>query len=97
MHRDDDQVGLVGVVPFGGHRGQDSPPDREGVGLRAAAGENHLLWAGTDQRGDLLAGQVQRGPGGGAERVLARRVTERLPQCGQQGLQDSGVNGVVAL
>jgi hypothetical protein len=40
---------------------------------------------------------VQRGPGGGAERVLARRVTERLPQCGQQGLQDSGVNGVVAL
>lgn len=61
--------------------------------LRAAAGENHLLRAGTDQRGNLLADQVQIDPGRGAERVVARRVAETLPQSRQQCLEDSGSTG----
>lgn len=54
--------------------------DGQRVGLGAAAGEDHLVRAGADQRGDLAAGVGQGSPGMLTVGVAAEGLPNRSPR-----------------
>ena len=63
------------------------------VGFGAAAGEEDLLWAGAEERGDLFASRFDRGASLLAERVNGRSVAELRREIGQHGVEDFGLDG----
>lgn len=64
--------------------GHDSPPDRQGVGFRTAAGEDDLLGVRSDERSDAAAGQAQRGLRRLTEDMVAGGIAEVAPRNGSR-------------
>ena len=63
------------------------------VGLGAATGEDNLLWASIEERGDLFTGGFDGGAGALSEGVDGRGIAELRGEIGEHGIEDGGVDG----
>ena len=75
------------------HSGAEDTEDGVVIGFGAAAGEDDLLGASTDQRGNLLAGGFDGGAGALTGRVDGGGVGKVGREIREHGVEDLGVDG----